>query len=65
MKKKKKKSKSTGLTRQTRDPCHESLIIKLKTFNIKKLYKKNYLAIRSCHKSVIIKKKKTKKKNLN
>ena len=37
MKKKKKKSELTGLTRQTWDPCHESLIIKQKTFNIKKL----------------------------
>jgi hypothetical protein len=27
---KKKKSELTGLTRQTRDPCHESLITKLK-----------------------------------
>jgi hypothetical protein len=32
----KKKSESTGLTRQTCDPCHESLIIKQKKFNIKK-----------------------------
>jgi hypothetical protein len=43
MKKKKKKSESTGLTHQTRltrqtwDPCHESLVIKQKKFNIKKL----------------------------
>jgi hypothetical protein len=40
---KEKKSESTGLThqtrltRQTRDLCHESLIIKKKKFNIKKL----------------------------
>jgi len=37
MKKKKKKFESTGLTRQTWDPCHESLIIKQKKFNTKKL----------------------------
>jgi len=37
MKKKKKKSKSTGLNHQTLDPCHETLIIKQKKFNIKKL----------------------------
>jgi hypothetical protein len=37
MKKKKKKSESTGLTRQTWDSCYESLIIKQKKFNIKKL----------------------------
>ena len=30
MKKKKNKSKSTWLTRQTWDPCHESVITKLK-----------------------------------
>jgi hypothetical protein len=34
---KKKKSESTGLNHQTWDPCHESLIIKQKKFNIKKL----------------------------
>jgi hypothetical protein len=38
---KEKKSKLTGLTRQTWDPCHESLIIKQKKFNIKKLNIKN------------------------
>jgi hypothetical protein len=37
MKKKKKTSESIGLNHQTRDPCHESLIIKQKKFNIKKL----------------------------
>jgi hypothetical protein len=37
MKKKKKKTESNGLTRQTWDPYHESLIIKQKKFNIKKL----------------------------
>ena len=37
MKKKKKKSGSTGLTRQTWGSCHENLIIKQKKFNIKKL----------------------------
>jgi len=37
MKKKKKKSESTGLIRQTWDSYHESLIIKHKKFNIKKL----------------------------
>ena len=36
-KKKKKKSKSTRLNHQTWDPYHESLIIKQKKFNIKKL----------------------------
>ena len=42
MKKKKKKSKLTGLTRQTCDPCHESLITKQKKkININKLNKKN------------------------
>ena len=30
MKKKKKKSESTGLTRQTWNPCHKNLIIKQK-----------------------------------
>ena len=34
---KEKKSESTRLTRQTWDPRHESLIIKHKKFNIKKL----------------------------
>jgi hypothetical protein len=40
---KEKKSESIGLTSQTRlihqtwDPCYESLIIKQKKFNIKKL----------------------------
>jgi len=33
----KKNSESTGLTRQTWDSCHESLIIKQKKFNIKKI----------------------------
>jgi hypothetical protein len=37
MKKKKKKSESTGLNHQTWDPCHESMIIKQKKFNIKKI----------------------------
>ena len=37
MKKKKKKSELTRLTRQTWDPCYESLIIKQKQFNINKL----------------------------
>jgi len=37
MNKKKKKSESTRLTCQTWDSCHESLIIKQKKFNIKKL----------------------------
>jgi hypothetical protein len=35
--KKENKSELAGLTRQTWDPCHESLIIKQKKFNIKKL----------------------------
>jgi len=30
MRKKKKKSESTGLTRQTRDPCHKILMTKKK-----------------------------------
>jgi hypothetical protein len=34
---KEKKSEYTGLTRQTWDPCNESLIIKQIKFNIKKL----------------------------
>jgi hypothetical protein len=34
---KEKKSESTGLTLQICDSCHESLIIKQKKFNIKKL----------------------------
>jgi hypothetical protein len=34
---KEKKSESTELTRQTWDLCHESIIIKQKKFNIKKL----------------------------
>jgi len=37
MKKKKKKIESTGLNYQTWNPFHESLIIKQKKFNIKKL----------------------------
>jgi len=37
MKKNKKKLESTRLIRQTWDSCHESLIIKQKKFNIKKL----------------------------
>jgi len=40
MKKKKKQSESTGLNHQTWNPCHESLIIKQKKFNIKKLWQK-------------------------
>ena len=43
MKKKEKKSESTGLNHQTWDPCHESMIIKQKKFNIKKIQKKNKL----------------------
>ena len=35
MKKRKKKYESTGLTRQIWDPCHKSMIIKQKKFNIK------------------------------
>jgi len=35
MKKNKNKSESTGLTRQTWDSCHESLIIKQKNLILK------------------------------
>jgi hypothetical protein len=37
---KKKKSESTRLTRQTCDPCHESLIIKQKNLILRNKIKK-------------------------
>jgi hypothetical protein len=40
MKKKKKKSESAELTRQTWDPCHESLIIKQKNLILRNKKKK-------------------------